>query len=145
MNSTKTLKNSIISVFGQIMTLLLQFINRRVFVMFLDIEYLGYHSVFGNIFSILSVAELGIGGIISFHLYREIVTRNKQEIGKLMYLYKWVYRIIAAVVTVLGLVACIFVPYIVKDSSRSIGYLYIVYFFQLASMDDNDEKIKSYY
>ena len=133
MTSTKTLKNSIISVIGQILTLLLQFINRRVFVMFLDIEYLGYQSVFGNIFSILSVAELGIGGIISFHLYREIVTDNKREIGKLMYLYKWVYRIIAAIVTVLGLVACIFVPYIVKDSTRSLSYLYIVYFLQLAS------------
>lgn len=134
MTSAKTLKNSIISVIGQIMTLLLQFINRRVFVMFLDIEYLGYQSVFGNIFSILSVAEMGIGGIISFHLYREIVTDNKEEIGKLMYLYKWVYRIIAAVVTVMGLAACIFVPYIVKDASKSIGYLYIVYFLQLASI-----------
>lgn len=133
MTSTKTLKNSIISVIGQILTLLLQFINRRVFVMFLNIEYLGYQSVFGNIFSILSVAELGIGGIISFHLYHEIVTDNKREIGKLMYLYKWVYRIIAAIVTVLGLVACIFVPYIVKDSTRSVSYLYIVYFLQLAS------------
>ena len=134
MISAKTLKNSIVSVFGQVMTLLLQFINRRIFVMFLDIEYLGYHSVFGNVFSILSVAELGIGGIISFHLYHEIVTGNKQEIGKLMYLYKWVYRIIAVVVTVLGLVACIFVPYIVRDSTRSVGYLYIVYFLQLASI-----------
>ena len=133
MNSAKTLKNSIISVIGQILTLLLQFINRRVFVMFLDIEYLGYQSVFGNVFSILSVAELGIGGIISFHLYREIVTDNKSEIGKLMYLYKWVYRIVAALVTVLGLISCVFVPYIVKDSTRSLSYLYIVYFLQLAS------------
>ena len=133
MNSAKTLKNSIISVIGQILTLLLQFVNRRVFVMFLDIEYLGYQSVFGNVFSILSVAELGIGGIISFHLYRELVTDNKQEIGKLMYLYKRVYRIIAAVVTVLGLATCIFVPYIVKDAGKDISYLYIVYFLQLAS------------
>ena len=134
MTSTKTLKNSIISVIGQILTLLLQFVNRRIFVMFLDIEYLGYQSVFGNIFSILSVAELGIGGIISFHLYREIVTDNKQEIGKLMYLYKWVYRIIAVAVTVLGLVACVFVPYIVNDASKDVGYLYTVYFLQLAGM-----------
>lgn len=134
MTSAKTLKNSIISVIGQILTLLLQFINRRVFVMFLDIEYLGYQSVFGNIFSILSVAELGIGGIISFHLYREIVTGNKQEIGKLMYLYKWVYRMIACVVTIMGIAACAFVPYIVKDAAKDAGYLYIVYFLQLASI-----------
>ena len=117
MNSTRTLKNSIISVIGQIFTLLLQFIDRRIFVMFLDIEYLGYQSVFGNIFSILSVAELGIGGIISFHLYRELVTDNRQEIGKLMYLYKWIYRFIACIVTVMGLVACVFVPYIVNDAA----------------------------
>ncbi len=133
MNSKKTIKNSIISVVAQVLSMILQFVNRRIFVMFLDIEYLGYQSVFGNVFSFLSVAELGIGEIISFHLFREIVTDNKQEIGKLMYLYKWIYRIIAAVVAMLGLMACIFVPYIVKDASKSIGYLYVVYFLQLAS------------
>ena len=133
MNSSKTLKNSLISVIGQILTMLLRFVDRRVFVMFLNIEYLGYQSVFGNIFSILSVAELGISGIISFHLYREIVTDNQQEIGKLMYLYKWIYRIIAVVVTVLGMLSCVFVPYIVRDANRDISYLYIVYFLQLAS------------
>ena len=133
MNSTKTIKNSVISVTAQMLTLFLQFINRRVFVMFLDIEYLGYQSVFGNVFSVLSFAELGVGGVISFHLYREIVRDNKQEIGKLMYLYKWVYRIIAVAVTLLGLVVCIFVPYIVKDANRDVHYLYIVYFMQLTS------------
>lgn len=133
MNSIKTLKNSAISVVGQICTLLLQFINRRIFVMFLDIEYLGYQSVFGNVFSLLSVAELGVGGIISFHLYRELVTDNRQEIGKLMYLYKWVYRFIAIAVAILGLIASVFVPYIVNDASRDIYYLYAVYFLQLSS------------
>ena len=63
MIAKKTLKNSIISVVAQVLSLVLQFINRRVFVMFLDIEYLGYQSVFGNIFTILSVAEFGISGI----------------------------------------------------------------------------------
>ena len=40
MTATKTLKNSVISVIGQILMLVLQFVNRRIFVMFLDIEYL---------------------------------------------------------------------------------------------------------
>lgn len=130
----KTVKNSAISVISQILILILQFVNRRIFVMFLDIEYLGYQSVFGNIFTILSVAELGIGGIISFHLYREIVTVNTKEIGKLMYLYKWIYRFIAGIVALFGLISCIFVPYIVKDSTRSVEYLYVVYLLQLMSV-----------
>ena len=130
----KTVKNSVISVISQVLILILQFVNRRIFVIFLDIEYLGYQSVFGNIFTILSVAELGIGGIISFHLYREIVIGNTKEIGKLMYLYKWIYRIIAGIIAFFGLVSCVFVPYIVKDATRSIGYLYVVYLLQLASV-----------
>lgn len=133
MNSTKTIKNSTISVISQMINLIMRFVDRKIFVMFLDIEYLGYQSVFGNVFSLLSVAELGIGGIISFHLYREIVTHNEEEIGKLMYLYKWIYRIVAGAVLVLGLVACIFVPYVVNDTSKDLGYLYVVYFLQLAS------------
>lgn len=133
MNSEKTIKNSIISVLAQILTLILQFINRRVFVIFLDIEFLGYQSLFGNIFTLLSVAELGIGNIISFHLYKEIVDKNEEEIGKLMYLYKWIYRIIAIVVLISGFACCLLVPYIVSDSSSSIQYLYLVYFIQLGS------------
>ena len=91
-NTEKTLKNSLISVAAQICTLLLQFINRRVFVIFLDIEYLGYQTLFSNIFSLLSVAELGVGNIIAFQLYKEISNNNRNEIGKLMYLYKCLYR-----------------------------------------------------
>ncbi len=133
MNFIKTFKNSVISVIVQLLIMLLQFINRRMFVMFLDVEYLGYQSVFGSVFSILSVAEMGVGTIISFHLYREIVTDNEQEIGKLIYLYKWIYRFIAGIVAVCGMIACIFVPYIVKGANRDIHYLYIVYFLQLIS------------
>lgn len=134
MNSEKTLKNSVISVIAQILTLVIQFINRRIFIIFLDIEFLGYQSLFGNVFSLLSVAELGIGNIISFHLYKEIANDNKEEIGKLMYLYKWVYRIIAAVVLTAGLGCYFLLPYIVKNPAQSWSYLHKIYFLQLGSI-----------
>lgn len=131
---SKTVKNSSISVLSQILTMILQFVNRRIFVIFLDLEYLGYQSVFGNIFTILSVAELGVEGIISFHLYEELATDNEEEIGKLMFLYKWIYRIIAVSVTILGLIAGIFIPLIVNDATKDISYLYTVYFMQLGGI-----------
>lgn len=133
-NTEKTLKNSIISVLAQAVTLLLQFVNRRVFVMFLDIEYLGYQTLFSNVFSLLSVAELGIGNIISFHLYKEIVEKNEEEIGKLMYLYKWLYRIVAVFVLAAGTGCCFLLPYFVRDARAGWTYLYLVYFIQLAGV-----------
>lgn len=134
MHTAKTIKNSIFSVFGQVLSLLLVFITRRVFICFLDIEYLGYHSLFNNIFSLLSVAELGIGSIISFHLYKEIVNNNTEEIGKLMYLYKKAYQYIASAVFILGIICYFFTPYIIQETTLTSRYIAIIYFMELISI-----------
>lgn len=133
-NVEKTLKNSLISVVAQILSILLSFANRRIFILFLDIEYLGYQTLFSNVFLLLSVAELGIGNIISFHLYKEVAERNEEEIGKLMHLYKWLYRIVAAVVFIAGFACCFLLPFIVKDAKAGREYLYLVYFLQLSGI-----------
>lgn len=133
-NTKKTVKNSLLSVIAQVITLLLSFVNRRVFVHFLDIEYLGYQSLFSNVFLLLSVAELGIGNIITFHLYKEIVDDNKEEIGRLLYLYKWVYRIVAVLVFITGLLLSLFLKSFVKDATSDWDYLYLVYFLQLSGV-----------
>ena len=133
-NSKKTLRNSIIAVVAQIISFLLVFVNRKIFVIFLDIDYLGYQSLFSNIFTLLSVAELGIGSAISFHLYKEIVNANHDEIGRLMYVYKMVYRIVALIVLVAGIGCYFLIPYIVKDTSLTPEYLAVIYFMQLGSI-----------
>ena len=130
----KTLRNSVISVFAEIILLLLQFVNRKIFVIFLNVELLGYQSLFDNIFSLLSVAELGIGGIISFRLYKEIVEQNIEEIQILMAIYKWVYRVIAFVVFIVGLIMIPILPYIAKDSTISWSYMLIIYSMQLGNV-----------
>ena len=133
-NTEKTLKNSTLSVIAQIATLLLTFINRRIFIIFLDIEYLGYQTLFSNVFSILSVAELGIGNIIAYQLYKEIVNNNEEEIGKLMYLFRWLYRIVASIVLIFGLIFYFFLPLFIKDAVADWSYLHLIYFLQLSSI-----------
>lgn len=134
MNVKKTLKNSILSIISQILISVLQFANRRIFILFLDIEYLGYQTVFSNVFSLLSVAELGIGNIISFHLYKELAEDNREEIGKLMYLYKWMYRAVAGVVLLAGCICYFFLPAFVKNPSAGWPYLRLIYVLQLSGV-----------
>ena len=133
-NSEKVLKNSLLSVIGQLTTLVFQFINRAVFVIYLDIELLGYQSLFSNVFGFLSLAELGIGNIIAFHLYKEIVHNNRDEIGKLMCLFKWLYRLVASVVFVSGITCYFLLPYFVKNENVSWNYVCIIYFMQLGAV-----------
>lgn len=130
-NTGKTFKNSIISVVAQVATLILSFVGRKIFVLFLDVEYLGYQSIFGDVFSLLSVADLGLGSIISFHLYKEINRNDENEIGRLMYLYKWMYRIVACLVSVVGVGCCCLIPCYVRDAKVGWEYLLCIYFMQL--------------
>ncbi|RKJ02230.1 hypothetical protein D7X87_17940 [bacterium D16-54] len=134
MNTKKTLKNSTISTFIQVLTLFFQIINRRIFVIFLDVDFLGYHSLFVNVFLLLSVAEAGIGNIVSFHLYKEIYENNEEEIGKLMYLYQCLYRFIAIIVFLLGCGCYCLLPYFIKESSISWSFLSLIYFLQLGGV-----------
>lgn len=133
-NIEKAVRNSSISVIAQILTMFLQLINRRVFIYFLDIEFLGYQSLFGNVLSLLSVAELGIVNVISIHLYEEFNNNNIEEIGKLMQLYKLLYRLVAGVVLVLGSILFFFLPAFVKEPNADWPYLRIVYALQLSAI-----------
>lgn len=128
----KAVKNSVISFIVQLLIVLLGFINRKVFVTYLDIELLGYNNLFGNIFELLNVTELGMGGIIAFHLYKAIAEADKEEISKLMNLYKNVYRFIGFIVLILGCGIYFFLPFIVKDEKFDWHFIHIIYLIQLA-------------
>ena len=57
MNRTqKTMRNSAVSLFGQMLTILLSFISRKVFIQYLGVELLGLNSTFSSILSTLSLA-----------------------------------------------------------------------------------------
>lgn len=127
----KTMRNSIVSIITQICILVISLLTRKVFVIYLNIEMLGYESLFNNIFSLLNVTELGIGSIITFHLYKEFAENNFKEISKLMLIYKWFYRVVALIVLALGGIIFSFLPYIIKDTITDWSYVRTIYVIQL--------------
>ncbi len=131
MRSEKAFKNSFISFFIQFGTVLLAFLVRKVFVLNLDIEYLGYEGLFSNIFSLMSVAELGLSSIITYQLYKEISDNNIEEISKLMSIYKWFYRVIAIGVAFVGIIVFFFLPYIITGKTHDWNYVNKIYLIQL--------------
>ena len=64
-------KNVSITLAMQIVKNLLGFVNRTVFVYILGAEYLGVNSLFTDILTVLSFAELGIGNAMVFSLYMD--------------------------------------------------------------------------
>jgi O-antigen/teichoic acid export membrane protein len=104
------------------------------FLNYISIEFLGYEGLFTNIFSILSLAEMGISSVITYQLYREIAQKNKTEIAKLMAIYKYIYRFIGVVVLIIGICLIPFLKIIIKEYSVNWNLVILIYALQLAGV-----------
>ncbi len=140
-STTGRVKNTVRNIFfgylGTIITALLGFGARKIFIMRLSDTLLGVNEFYTGILSALSLAELGIGTALNFSLYKPIAQDDTETIKSYMALYKKAYRIIAAVVGVIGLAIAPFLPYIVKDrgsvSIRDLILYYLIFLFNSAT------------
>ena len=124
-------KNALINAFTgsamQVVNVILGFIGRTIFIHLLNSDYLGVNSLYTNILTVLSFAELGIGSAIVFSLYKPIANDDKAKIQALMRLYKKAYRFIGITVFILGLSVIPFMKYIIKDAPDVKENLVLIY------------------
>ncbi len=128
-------KNFLFSTIGTIVTSLLSFVSRTIFIYTLGTVYLGINGLFTNVLGMLSFAELGIGAIIGFCLYKPLAEQDTEKIKAYIKFYKNAYRIIALVVTTIGLIIIPFLKYIVNgaDDVNNLVFIYCVFLFNTVS------------
>lgn len=131
-------KASAIGTICGVINLGIGFFYRSVFLYFLSSSYLGINGLFTNILQILSFAELGIGGAISFRLYKPISDGNTEKVGQLMNFFKRVYFFIALTIFLAGMLLYPFLDFFIKDTSEvpsdiNLHLIYVLYLFQTLS------------
>ena len=114
-----------------IVSLVLQFISRTVFIYCLGEAYLGINGLFSNVLGVLSFAELGIGTAINFSLYKPVAEKDIEKIKSYMHYYKWSYRIIALIIAILGIIIIPFLDLLVNLPTKiaNIKLFYLVFLF----------------
>lgn len=123
----KSIRNASYMFVASILTTVLTFISRTVFVNVLTNTYLGMDSLFANILSFLSLAELGIGASIGYALYRPIKNGDKEKIKSYMKLFEIFYRRIGIFVLGLGFFITPFLGLIVDEKTENIKYLHVFF------------------
>lgn len=118
------------SILSQIIKIILLFINRKVFIYFLGVEFLGVNSLFISLLSILSMTELGIGSAVAFSLYKPIAENDERKIIGIMCLYKRAYHVIGIIVFIAGCFLIPFIPSIV-NTTENIPFLRLMFFIVL--------------
>lgn len=135
---TKNVKStSIAGVINQITKTLISFIYRTVFLMILSKEYLGLNGLFVNILQVFSLADLGIGSVITYRLYEPIKNKDIDKVAALMNFYKLVYRIIFFVIAIIGTGFIPFLPKLVDVSSIpndiNMNFIYILFLLEVVT------------
>lgn len=128
MRTKKSIYNAIAATLASGVGMILGFITQKVFLNCLGLEYSGANGLFTNIMSMLSIVEMGIGSAIIYNLYKPIADNDKEKITTLMYFYQKCYRILAAVIFLLGIIIIPLVPIFVGETTipESIILLYFL-------------------
>ena len=120
-------RNMVFGLLNRFISLAMPFINRTVFIYILGAEYLGLNSLFASILQMLSLAELGVGGVIVYHMYEPIARNDRAAICALLNLYRRIYRIIGSVILLAGLCLLPFLPQLIHGDVPDGVNLYVVY------------------
>ncbi|MDY5917705.1 MAG: oligosaccharide flippase family protein [Treponema sp.] len=115
MRVKNALMNSGAVVAQKIMEIILSFAFRTILIYTLDTTYLGLSSLFSNIFSLLSLMEMGVGSSIVFLMYKPLNDRNYDEVNALLRVYSRFYDILGILIAIIGFALIPFLPKIIKE------------------------------
>lgn len=122
---------------GNIITQLLGFVLRTVFIAHLGKTLNGINDLYTGILSVLSMAELGVGTALNYSLYGPVARKDYEKIKSYMLLYKKAYRVIGIVIAVIGIAISPFLPYLVKQpggvSTKDLTLYYFIFLFNTVS------------
>ena len=119
MNNGSRLGKSLLNLFSgfayRLIIMLTAFVVRTVFIRCLSDDYLGINGLYGNILSMLSLAELGFGTAMVYSMYLPLANNDHSKLAQLTQLYKKVYRIIGVVVLLIGLALVPFLDVLIRN------------------------------
>ena len=126
MRVVSSIKNATIGILQTLISVVLGFFARAVFLQVLGVEYQGLNSLFMSIISVLSFAELGLGVAITFNMYPAIAENNTELIKSWVNFFRKCYYVIATIVFVLGVLLMPFL-HLFADASEISSNLYLVF------------------
>lgn len=123
-NSKKGMSLAIINF---IVKLLLSFVVRKLFLVYLNENFLGLDTLFTNILGVLSFAELGIGSAIDCVLFKPAYDKDYKKLSKYITLFRKIYLIIGLIIFVAGCALTPFVHLFMSETPDVNVNIYVIF------------------
>lgn len=125
-------KNLFVGAAGKIILLGATFLVRTLFIRILGVEYTGISSLYTNILSFLSLAELGMGSVLIYELYRPLQEKDQKTVGLYVALFQKIY--FGVICAVLGVGLCL-LPFLQVITNSSLDQWHLIGYYLLYLAD----------
>lgn len=124
-------RNIVYALGNSVVSSILGFISRTIFIYKLGETYLGLSGLLNNVFGMLTISELGLSTAIGFSLYKPLAEKDCESVSALMSLYRKAYKIIGAFVLVSGVALYPFLDFFIAPEEQPYGITYAYFLFLL--------------
>ncbi|MFR9650375.1 MAG: sugar transporter [Rikenellaceae bacterium] len=125
--TAKSIQNSKVALLFAVVSFVIGFFSRKVFLDHLGAELLGLNTTAVNLLQFINIAEMGIGTAIACTLYKPLFDKDQETINEIVSLQGWLYRNIAFIVMGAASVLMCFFPMIFVKSTLPIWYAYATF------------------
>lgn len=129
----KSILNARVNLFYYFAFIVLSFFSRKIFLECLGPDFLGLTGTLCNILGILSLAEMGVGSAVAYHLYKPLEQGNKERIEELVSVFGYLYRRIGLFILGAAVLISLFIPLIFKNTIFNISLIYFAFYAILSS------------
>ena len=129
----RSVMNIKVGMLFYMLSLVLAFFSRKVFLDCLGAEFIGLTGMLSNIMSFLSVAELGIGTSIVYFLYKPLQEDNHDKINEIMSILAYLYRCIGYIIGIGGFIVSLFFPWWFGKLEFGLPLVYFAFYSFLAT------------
>ncbi|UOO37043.1 hypothetical protein IZU99_07135 [Oscillospiraceae bacterium CM] len=129
MRTRKSLRNVVVTLLLQALTILVTFFTRQYFIRNLGADYLGLNGVFSNVLSILAMSEMGFATAFLVVLFRPIAEKDEARIRALMGYFRRLYNRVGLFIFFAGLAVIPAFPLFVHSPipGRDVTVYYMLY------------------
>lgn len=116
---------------SQVLSISMSFIIRSILIKKLGAEYLGLSGLFTSLLGVLNLAELGLGSVIVYYLYKPFAEDDKVLINAILAFFKKIYIVVGTIVLIIGIILSFFLKNFIKGDIPDNINIYVVFYFYL--------------
>jgi len=124
-NSFRNIKISVLFI---VLTFLVSFFYRAIFIQSIGDKLVGLTSTIMNMLGFFNLAELGLSTAISGTLYSALYSNNQKKIIDIVSIFGYLYRIIGFIILSAGIVFSFFLPTIFGGAEIGLLEVYVCFF-----------------